>query len=69
VRQGAALAGIEQRPRDDSSFTFVIDARVLFVASHATRRVVARDLVILLIAHKDTVAQRRERLLPTVRGI
>ena len=35
---------------------------------HAGPRVVARDLLILLIAHKDTTAQRRERLLPTVGG-
>src|SRR5262245_62750037 len=42
--------------------------RVLCVPLDASRRVVTRDLLIPLIAHKDTAAQRRERQLPTVGG-
>jgi hypothetical protein len=69
VAHPAASHVAERRPRDESSFTFVIDARVLFVVLDVTRGFVTRDLLILLIAHKDTPAQRRERQLPTLDAI
>jgi hypothetical protein len=68
VTQRDASRVTERRPRNEWSFTFVIDARVLYVALDARRLIGTRDLLILLIAHKDTAAQRRERQLPTVGG-
>ena len=48
---------VEQRSRGESSFTFVIDARVLCAVFDVARRFVARDLLIPvlipLIAHKE----------------
>jgi len=50
-----AASGVgDRRWRGKSAVIFVIDPRVLCAALSASGRLVTRDLLILVIAHKDT---------------